>query len=183
MVKINKEGVSLDDEQWKPIIGYEGIYEVSDIGRVKSLWFSNARIMKLTPNKKGYLTVSFYKDSLMSTKLVARVVARAFDPEYSEDLKVDHIKGKKTDNRPSQLRMVTNKENLRGYQKPQTGVTSKYRGVCRRDINSKWVAQTVFNKKTYHLGSFSTEKEAAIAWNAKATEFGYMPEALNKFME
>ena len=49
-------------ETWKAIAGYEGLYEVSDKGRVKSLWNGKEKILKPGKNSSGYLLVSLHKD-------------------------------------------------------------------------------------------------------------------------
>ena len=80
----------LYDEVWLPIIGYEGLYEVSNCGRVKSLdrWANNRGKMQFRPerilsprrNKLGYESVSLCKEGNVNVRLVHRLVAEAFYP-------------------------------------------------------------------------------------------------------
>lgn len=121
-------------EDWKPIKGYEGKYEVSSFGRVKSLsrtvytvwrngeegtYFQEGRILALkecTRNNKGYQT---YKQVCLSDNgkheycLVHRLVAEAFIPKVPGKNFVNHIDGNKHNNCVDNLERVTQKENVR----------------------------------------------------------------------
>jgi len=110
---------------------------------------------------------------------VHRLVARAYLSTYSEDLQVDHIDGDRANNCVSNLRMVTNSGNQRGYRKPQGAVP--YRGVTfhKRNKTNPYTAQITVNGKTKYLGCFPTEEAAFQAYNAAAIEYGFSPEALN----
>jgi hypothetical protein len=96
------------------------------------------------------------------------------------DFQVDHIDGDKLNNKPENLRLVTNKQNQKSYNKPTKGASSKYRGVCWDKSRNKYVAQIVHNKKVINLGRFTCEKEAALAYNIAAEKYGYSPESFNK---
>ena len=66
-------------EYWKPIKGYEGLYQVSNFGRVKSLKFGKERILKQSKDKKtGHLHVVLCKNGIVKTYYVHRLVAEAF---------------------------------------------------------------------------------------------------------
>lgn len=102
-------------EIWKDIPGYEGIYQVSVLGRVKSLARKGSKggILKFSRNKDGYLYVSFYKNSMQSTFKVHRLVCGAFYVKPHDKNYVDHRDGNKTNNNASNLRWCTFKENIR----------------------------------------------------------------------
>lgn len=78
------------DEIWCPIKGYEGIYEVSDQGRVRSLKFGKERILKPGRNPKGYILVHLYKNREKKWYLVHRLVALAFIPNPDNLPQVNH---------------------------------------------------------------------------------------------
>lgn len=107
---------------WKPIKGYEGLYEVSSEGRVKSMSRTvNAprgrtlelpeRMMSLTKEKEGYLVVGLRINGKLSQKRVHRLVAEAFIDNPLNKTQVNHINEVKNDNRLENLEWVTPKEN------------------------------------------------------------------------
>ena len=112
------------EEIWKDILGYEGIYQVSNLGNVKSLdrdyiagsgsiIHRNEHFIKPSKNTKGYLIVRLFKNGKSRTMLVHRLVAEAFIPNPDNKPQVDHINGDKKLNVVSNLRWATNEENCR----------------------------------------------------------------------
>jgi len=105
-------------ETWKPVVGYEGLYEVSSMGRVKSLgrvdrfnkkW--NCRIMKPTYVGKHYQMVRLCKKGKTKNQKVHRLVAEAFIPNPDKKPQVNHIDGNKDNNCADNLEWCTNSEN------------------------------------------------------------------------
>ena len=112
-------------EVWKDIQGYEGLYQVSNFGRVKSLGrnvkkpllksgycWQEERILKPYKNRKGYLNVRLCKDSRTKDFQIHRLVAIAFIPNPENKPQIDHINADKTNNTVNNLRWVTCKENI-----------------------------------------------------------------------
>jgi len=95
-------------EVWKEIEGYEGLYEVSSEGRVRSIIKGNYLTFK-SLNK--YQRVGLCVHSLQKWFLVHRLVAQAFIPNPDNKPEVDHINCDRSDNRVENLRWVTSKEN------------------------------------------------------------------------
>lgn len=98
------------EEIWKDIEGFEGLYQVSNLGRVKS--FYTNRILKCSTHPQGYLTVTLCKDSTKYTKKIHRLVAQAFIPNPDNKPEVNHIDENKTNNNLSNLEWSTRKENV-----------------------------------------------------------------------
>jgi len=153
------------EERWLPIVGYEGLYEVSDLGRVKSLARKGTRggIMKPYLSKKGYCFNSLSKNNIEKIFSIHRLVLEAFFP--LEEKEVDHINNIRTDNRLINLRWCSRSENMRKQNK-KIGCSSQYKGVCWDKSNKKWTAQCKINNKNKTIGAFNDEVEAAKAYNA-----------------
>lgn len=82
--------ILFENEEWRPVVGYEGLYEVSNLGRVRSLNYKKKKgnIQILTPslNKQGYLKLHLVKEKKVTTRPIHRLVAETFipndDPEH-----------------------------------------------------------------------------------------------------
>lgn len=110
-------------ETWKPIEGYEKLYEVSNFGRVKSLsrikidkngnkHITLERILKQQNNNRGYLKVRLCKNSKYTDCFVHRIVANAFIDKPFEDCEVNHKDEDKTNNYAYNLEWVSHKYNM-----------------------------------------------------------------------
>lgn len=113
------------EEIWRSIEGYEGLYEVSNLGRVRSLdrlvnngigiYVAKGRILKPERLNCGYLLLGLNKDSKKKMFYVHRIVGMAFQDicgQYREGLHINHINTVRTDNRAENLHWVTRKENM-----------------------------------------------------------------------
>ena len=98
----------MQEEIWKDVIDYEGIYQVSNLGNVKSLKFNKEKILKLMP-RSGYLRVELNQKS----HSVHRLVLHTFVGLNETKPQVNHINGIKSDNRLINLEWVTQSENIR----------------------------------------------------------------------
>lgn len=100
-------------EIWRPVVGYEGLYDVSNLGRVRSLKFGRVKIMKPKDNGNGYLRVSLRKDGKGKKLYVHRIVWEAFVGPIPDGYELDHLNTVRDDNRLENLRCVTRKENMK----------------------------------------------------------------------
>jgi len=102
-------------EHWKDVVGYEGIYQVSDLGRVKSLHPGKrrcGRILKQATKSNGYLQVTLSRHGQAKATLVHRLVLEAhIGPAPSPKHEGNHKNGDKTDNGVENLEWVTCSEN------------------------------------------------------------------------
>lgn len=99
------------EEIWKDIAGWEGSYQISTYGRVKSLKYGKERILKPSKNSSGYLTVGLSIESRTFSKAIHRLVAIAFVPNPDNKLQVNHKDENKLNNNVNNLEWVTAKEN------------------------------------------------------------------------
>ena len=100
------------EEIWKPIPGYEALYEASNFGRVRSL-FRYKKILKPSPITNGYLTVELWKNKQRKRIGIHRLVAMCFCENPDNKPFVNHIDETKTNNCADNLEWVTHVENCR----------------------------------------------------------------------
>ena len=108
----------MKEEIWKDIEGYEGLYQVSNLGRVKRMRFINKntniekeRIKSKKIRKDGYLEVALYKNGKGKYIQVHRLVAKSFIPNPKKLPQVNHIDGIKTNNIVENLEWVSISDN------------------------------------------------------------------------
>ena len=101
-----------NEEIWNNIEGYEGLYQISNQGRVKSLKQGKERILKPANNGKGYLQVQLYKNGEKKMCLIHRLVALTFIPNPQNLPQVNHKTEDKTDNRVENLEWCSSKYNM-----------------------------------------------------------------------
>ena len=99
-------------EIWKPVVGYEGLYMVSNWGRVKSIKFGKERILKQNI-RRGYYYVGLSKNGIVKNYYVHRLVATYFVDNPNNKEQVNHKDGVKTNNVYTNLEWVTQEENMK----------------------------------------------------------------------
>ena len=106
-------------EEWRDVVGYEGLYQVSDQGRVKSLERKDRlgrtvkeRILKPCIDRYGYLQVVLYAGGKTKRLRVHRLVCEAFHENPDNKPQVNHLNEDKTDNRACNLEWSTRRENI-----------------------------------------------------------------------
>lgn len=168
-------------EEWKDIKDYEGLYQISNFGRVKSL----SRIVKLrydTLTKERILTPGEFKNTRYNTqtmRLSKNKIGKTYKyatmvwdhfgdkPRNGHKLQVDHIDNNPKNNHISNLQLLTNRENC-SKDIDKTKTTSKYIGVHFN--RGKWQTEISVGGKRICLGRFTTEEEAHNAYQEKLKE-------------
>ena len=156
-------------EHWENITGYEGLYMVSNLGRVKSLdrvsrygRRLSGKMLNIGRNKTGYCYVVLCKNGWTKSISVHRLVALTFISNPENLPQINHIDEDKTNNNASNLEWVTARQNQNHSANKKA--VSKYPGVFWHPIANKWQAGCRFKGKLKYLGLFKAEKEAAQAY-------------------
>lgn len=133
-------------EVWKDIEGYEGRYQVSNFGHVKSLRYrgrNEARLLVPKCNNSGRLWVELFVNGKKKCMLIHRLVAMAFIPNPNGCLQINHIDENPKNNVVWNLEWCTAKENISKYLKNHPDALSER---CKSSINARW------NKRNNHSG-------------------------------
>lgn len=137
-------------EEWKDIKDYEGLYQISNLGRIKSLkrykknhsktQMIEEKILLPHSTRTGYICVCLCKDAKPKQKTIHRLVAEAFIPNPENKEEVNHIDGDKTNNRVENLEWCTRCENIQhsfknGFHKLSSERIEKLMKSCIKKVN------------------------------------------------
>ena len=151
-------------EEFKDIEGYEGLYQVSNLGNVKSLKFNKERILKAAIGSSGYLAVTLTKYGIQKRNQTHQLVATTFlghTPNGFKGLIIDHVDNNPLNNKVENLQLTTTRHNL---SKDRKGGSSEYVGVSWNNAANKWTARILIDGKRKFLGYFTDELDAAEAY-------------------
>jgi len=164
----------MNQEIWKAVIGYEGLYEVSSFGRVKSLErYCNVRgggrrlvyerMLKPSITNVGYYIVTLNKPNKITTVTIHQLVAESFLNHIRNGyvLVINHKDSNKLNNYIGNLEIITNRENT---DQKHLKSSSIYTGVSWYNKAQKWMAYIHINGKQKHLGCFDNEYDAHLAY-------------------
>lgn len=115
----------MEAEIWKDIDGYDGLYQISNLGNVRSLKFGKIKLLKQINDKYGYKKVDLYKDRKTKTCKIHRLVAQAFIPNPNNLPEVNHKDENKSNNCVDNLEWCDRKYNM-NYG------TAQQRSSCKR---------------------------------------------------
>lgn len=107
------------DERWLPIVDWEGLYEASDLGRIRRLrgrngwgYYNKVTVLKPSVSKQGYYMVRLWRDQVPKGYMVHRLIARTFLGPRPDGLEIRHLNDDKLDNRVVNLTYGTHRENM-----------------------------------------------------------------------
>lgn len=150
---------NLDIEIWKDIPGYEGLYQISNFGNVKSLNYNRTgkERIKKTQLCKGYVRAYLCKNSIKTWHRVHRLVYEAFIGPIPDGMQVNHIDENKQNNRIDNLNLMTPKENMNWgscnerraetlkHTKPSKSIICEETGIIYRSIREAWRQTEIFH--------------------------------------
>lgn len=173
----------MEQEIWKPIPGYEGLYDVSNMGNVRSLdryifhkkykkevLYKGKNIAK-NINPYGYLNVCLCNKN-EKTFRVHVLVYKTFVGRIDDEFVINHIDGDKTNNKLLNLEAVSSRSNSAHFYNGNNSFSSKYVGVSWKKDFKKWCARIWIKGRDKHLGYYDTEKEAYEAYLQALKEYG-----------
>ena len=156
-------------EIWKDIIGFEGLYQISNYGNVKSCKryvnakfgkrVVNEKLLSLGKDKDGYFMAILCQDGIKKTVKIHRLVANAFIDKIDDKEIVNHIDSNKSNNNLCNLEWVSSLEN-NCHSRLKMKTSSKYVGVCFHKKDNRFRATATIDGKTINLGRFKNEEDA-----------------------
>lgn len=155
----------MSEEVFRDVPNYVGLYQVSNMGSVKSFKGIAPRLLKQYTNPNGYNYVNLYKDKQKLKMAIHKLMQLTFDMGAGY---IDHINGVRCDNRLDNLRIVTSRENSQNKvchrQGKLVGASLRNKGI---NLKKPWQSAIKINGKRKSLGYFATELEAHQTYMAK----------------
>lgn len=171
-------------ELWKDVVGYEGFYKVSNLGRIKRVEHFDSknhryceRILSLNPQKNGYVRVHLSKNGIAEWKSLHRIVATAFVERKDGCDVVNHLDNNPSNNKAENLEWTTYKGNME-YASSQGRMRYNPKNLKKAQESNKKAVIAIKGSDTYY---FSSQSEAAEALGVRRShisaacrkEYGY----------
>ena len=134
----------MENEEWKDIPNYDGLYKISNLGNVKSFNTKTnhkqpINLKQTMDRKNGYLTVSLCKDKVQKIYRVHRLVAEAFIPNPNNYPIINHKDGKKQNNNVNNLEWCTHQQNIiHSWENGLSYISEKHRQTASRVTKERW---------------------------------------------
>ena len=172
-------------EEWRDVVGYEGLYQVSSEGRVKSLErkvphcsggerIKKERILKPGADRGGYLRVDLCDGGKSRMFSVHRLVCQAFHDNPENKLDVNHINENKTDNRACNLEWSTRKENCNHGTRNVRMAIAKSRPIAQYTLNGKLLKVWPSTAEVERRAGFDHSAISKAANGNRKTAYGFI---------
>lgn len=180
-------GIAME-ETWKDVVGYEGLYKISNFGRIKSIprgkkkiyrtkgyvpRISKEKILNPTKAYDGYMIIGLHNYGIHRLYPVHVLVAETFIRNKLYGECINHKDMDKSNNNLENLEIITYSKNSFYKKMSRKGLKNRYRGVykrtdCKRKM--KWSARIIKDYRIILIGDYKTQKEARAAYIEKAKE-------------
>ena len=161
--------VNMQKEIWKPVVGFEGLYEVSNLGRVRN---RKGKVLRPAPNSNGYMRIILRKDNKDWGKQIHRLVAMAFIPNPNNLPIINHINERTGDNRVENLEWCNysynfwvsskcNAKNRRVIQKDKEGnIIAEYKSISEaaRAMGNEQAKSSICKCIRFRMGLRKTKR-------------------------
>lgn len=160
-------------EEFRPIKGYEGLYEVSNLGNVRNV--KTGRILKSFDNKRGYLTIRLSKNGKSSKFYIHRLVAEAFISNPNNYPVINHKDEIKTNNSIDNLEWCTQKYNInygtRAIRQKETCIKNGYWYEDSEQHKKDYYQEHKEESKKYYSNNKDHIKEVQKKWREENKEY------------
>ena len=133
-------------EVWKDVLGFQGIYQASNLGRIKSLKFGREKILKPRINARGYFLVMLCKDGVQKNHYIHRLVYEAFNGKIPQGLVVNHLNEIKTDNHLNNLEICSHRENC-NYGTSRARISASKKGKKLSEEHKRKISEGMKRRK------------------------------------
>ena len=167
-------------EVWKDIVGYEGLYQVSNLGRIKAIRNDADKILTAQKKQSGYIGCSLSKNGVVKHYKVHRLVAEAFIPNIENKPQINHINGIKTDNNVYNLEWCTARENINhsfraGLSKGRRDGENKLSKKVRQySLNGAFIKEWESAMQIQRELGFNNSAISACCLNKQKQSYGYI---------
>lgn len=166
----------MQEEIWKDIEGYEGLYKISNYGRVKSFYGKrgkSVRILKPSSAGSGYSQVHLWKDGEMSRVYIHRLVANSFIPNPENKPEVNHRDEDKRNNYFENLEWSTREENVNWGTAIERGISTQGNSVEQYSLEGKLINTFLSVRKADKETGINQSSIVKVCLGKQATAGGY----------
>ena len=183
----------MKNEEWRDVVGYEGRYQVSSMGRVKSLERKvtkgdgertvKERILKPMIDRDGYLRLNLYAGGKLKNLKVHRLVCQAFHENPDNKPQVNHINEDKTDNRACNLEWCTAKENTNHGTAKDRSAKNRSKSVGQYTLDGELVKIWASTMEVERQAGFYHGNISTVANGKLKQAYGFIWKYKNETME